>query len=304
MSRLKKDIAPGEPHIALRRKGVTYYVPSLFHMAPTHQKIVPLLIRDVLRSKNPLEIYGAQGLRINQEGYILVKNHPIKTLKICGRVMLFTSHNFPSAYGHKDYEFYLLYVDDSLGHKLTICVKVDPSHITAKDLEKDGLLVEITGVLAPFHDGLKQIQASEIRIVGKKADIEVECEWWAHALKTRKSLQTPWIYIPPRTTNVDAPTPVFQYNDLKIRQQKRQVLRSLADDNSHSFAYPRNEPAQVMDSFAIYATEEPNRNLGEARYRTVLQNHQKRHASIARRSELLCGSQEVDTVEVIDLTSE
>lgn len=247
MSSFRKDIAPGEPHIALRRKGISYYVPSLFHLAPTNQKIVPLLIRDVLRSKNPLEIYGPRGLKINQEGCILIKNHPVKTLRVFGRLMLFTTHNFPGFHGSGDYEYYLLYLDDFLGEKLLICVKVLRDIICLNKLEGH-ILVEVTGTVATNRDGAKEIQASEVKVLGSNSDISVELAWWASALATRKFLARPWVYIPPKPS-IEHRTPkiVFENRDSRAILQKKRILRPVHGEMEQEIT-----EYLATDSFSLY----------------------------------------------------
>lgn len=188
---LYRDLAPNESHIALRSWGKVFYLPSLFHLAPTHDRIVPLFIHDILRSRNILEVYGAQGLEKHNLGYIMVGNHPVQHIRIFGRVLW---------YSLKDYDtvansFVLMTVDDSSGENLTINVKIKfadwgfhPSMLFTN------AFVEVVGTVAILQDYQRQIVGTSIRILGKSADFEIELACWEKVLATRSLLKHAWVY--------------------------------------------------------------------------------------------------------------
>lgn len=253
MPTYKKDFAPGEPHIALRRKGIAYYVPALFHLALTYQQTVPLFISDVLRSTDPFKIYGQHALDVGLECCFLIKNHPLKKFTIMGRLMLFECHELPGRNGSANYTFSVLYLDDSLGENLTISVRVDSHLLSAQLLDRCEPLVKVTGVLGKFN-GQKQMLASDITICGKFTSFDTELAWWTAVLKSRKYLELPWRYIPPETKIEEkaGPKVVFEHRDIRTRKAKQNILiRSKSQANSIA-RHIEQDFCGVMDSFAVY----------------------------------------------------
>lgn len=248
-SHLTKDIAPGEPHISWRAKGVSYYTPALFHMAPTHERVVPLTILDLKRSRSMLEIYGVQGLQKHAEGYILVKNFPVRTVRVAGRIVQCVHKEGYLASGFP-YSFYLVYIDDFLGDNLCICARVDGPLMPQTMAAHEDLLLEVTGTVSYFKDYSKQLTAKSARILGRFDDLEVELLWWATVLETRKFLQSPWSYEAPTRENGTEPVEGFSRRDFYKRLEKRTILILDSDDDSDS-----DSPSAYLsadDSFPLH----------------------------------------------------
>ncbi|OBA20926.1 hypothetical protein METBIDRAFT_167151 [Metschnikowia bicuspidata var. bicuspidata NRRL YB-4993] len=260
MPEFRIDFAPGEPHVALRKKGITYYVPSLFHMSLTYQHTVPLFIADVLRSTDPLKIYGQNALHLGKEGCFLIKNHPFKTFTIMGRMMLFESHEVPGRSGADSYQFHVLYIDDFLGENLTLRVKIEAHLIPAASLEKNDLLLKISGSLGAFN-GKKQMLATEVVIRGGHHDIAIELAWWTAVLDSRKYIEQPWRYFPPKATIAEPTMPktIFEYKDARKRQEKRRILVSSCEKTRRS-TLGTGTFNNAMDSFVIHKDMSPSLN--------------------------------------------
>lgn len=188
---LYRDLAPNESHVALRSWGKIFYLPSLFHLAPTHDRIVPLFIHDILRSRNILEVYGAQGLEKHNLGYVMVGNHPVQHIRIFGRVLWYSLKEYDTLAN----SFVLMTVDDSSGENLTINVKIKfvncgfhPSMLFTD------ALVEVVGTVAILQDYQRQIVGTSIQILGKSPDFEIELACWEKVLATRSLLKHAWVY--------------------------------------------------------------------------------------------------------------
>lgn len=162
-------------------------------MAPTHERIVPLAIADLIRAKNVLQVYGIQGLDKHNQGYVMVHNYPVKVVKIAGRVLSYAFKSFDEGDVKRDYNFFLVDLDDCSGDRLLICVRIMERDLPfpAKNV-REGLLLEVIGSVYYFQDYDRQILALSVRIIGSSTELDVEIEWWAHVLETRRLLQVPW----------------------------------------------------------------------------------------------------------------
>lgn len=173
--------------------GTMYWSPSLFHMAPTHDRIVPLAISDVVHAKNLMQIYGIQGLDQHKQGYVMVNNYPVKVIKIMGRVMSYSFKLFDEGGVKSRNNFYLINLDDCSGEKLLICAKVmeRDALFPIRDVRED-ILIEAVGNVHHLDNYVRQILCLSARIVGRYSDLAVEIKWWSLLLETRKLLQSPW----------------------------------------------------------------------------------------------------------------
>lgn len=244
---LARDFAPGEDHIAFRAWGKTFYLPSLFHLAPTTGKIIPLAIRDVLRARNLLEVYGVQGLGKHSEGYILVNNYPVKTIKITGRLLSYVYKNFDHGNYRNPYNFYLLNLDDCSGDRLSMHVKILQSDLQCSmSAIQEGYIFEVTGSLAFAQDYERQLVGVSASVIGHYTDLELEIKCWSRILRSRKELQKPWKYRPTtgfRSSSVPH-EPKFSRNDYLRRKGKSELVLETP-----------SEPARLpvaTDSFEIY----------------------------------------------------
>lgn len=222
ISTLKTDIAPSEPHIALRRNGVCYYAPALLHLSPTFNHIVPMTISDVLLSKSVLEIYGVPGIKMHTEGYIMVKNYPVQLLKVRGRLLLYTQISYPGKPS-----FYILKLDDYLGYRLSITVKAKCT-LFVQEL-REGVIMEVIGKIK-YLPRYIQIDADTAQVKGHFSQFELELEWWKIVFSARKFLEVPWNYQAPDQESTPGLVK-FQMADVIKKQQKRKILVSIGEDD-------------------------------------------------------------------------
>lgn len=258
---LRKDIAPGESHIALRIGSKLFYLPSLFHLAPTHDRIVPLTIRDVKRSKDLLEIYGVQGLEKHSKGYVMVNNYPVKTFRVMGRLVHYMFKEYECrGFGPNPNNFFLLYLDDSSGDSLLMCVRILRRFVSfsPKDLRND-LLIEVVGTAAFVHHYQKRIEGESAYIVGSHTNFETELQWWKTVLETRKLLAHPWVYSPEGSgssheTNIG---PRFSRKDLATRKRKELLVLS-SDTDVSSDVYQVSDTLDMRNDVIVVDDDSDN----------------------------------------------
>lgn len=228
----KFDFAPGEDHIALRHQNRCYYVPELFHKSPVFGKLCPLFIRDVLKSKSILLIYGVLGIRHHTSGVIMINNHPIKTIELVGRIISINYREFDSKYGPNVAKFYILMIDDCSDTKrLMMAVKINDLDFENAGLTMDSChedIIKVTGTVTQGVDRDLELRCLEVSKIGTKHDLDVEVREWTTRLEFRsRYLQAPWVYEPPVSTanyNYVAP-PSFQVS-IPVNQHRRNRNRA------------------------------------------------------------------------------
>lgn len=243
----KADTAPGEPHIALRQNGKCFYSPSLFHLAPTHDHIVPMMISDVLRSKCLLEVYGVTGMKLHFDGFIMVNNYPVQLVKIRGRVLLYTELH------HRNVEpFYYVTIEDYLGSLLAITVKAS-MHLFKLALNENDV-IEVVGKVS-FQPYRTILQAKSV--VSKGAyHFELELEWWEIVFSARLYLKKPWKYV--ALSHSTEPGAVrFTVTDKMRQKQKRGILIDEAECDEGAATF-----SGVMDSFAVSKARQDSSQTG------------------------------------------
>lgn len=249
--KVRTDTAPTHPHISLYREGVCYYLPSLFHLAPTHAHIVPMAIRDVLKCKCVLQIYGVDGIRPHTEGIVMVHNYPVQLVKIRGRMLLFTQHSYPNAG-----PFHLLALEDYLGAHLCITVKA-LSSIVPKFLPDDACL-EVVGKVS-FQAHRKQFLAQFMRLVGRFLQFDLELEWWETVFAARKFLDVPWRYTETQQRVSETDSVRYLDQDIVHRKQKRTALSNDYGVASWLFSGLAAEDSHVIlsDSLSTQTDDQP-----------------------------------------------
>lgn len=240
---LRRDIAPGQNHIALRKWGKTFYSPQLFHLAPTADRIVPLAIRDVLKARTMLEVYGVQGLEEHAKGCVLVNNFPIKTIKVFGRVLSYVFKNYDTNGRTNPNNFYIITIDDCSGDVSHINIKILASCIY--ELFNENSLVEIVGHVLFFQDYLRQIVGERLGVLSPGPDLAIEIDFWKQILNTRKHLRHPWTYkpVPAPAEQRESGEPKFSKRDYLHRLEKKQLR--IADPASQA-----PQAFSVLDSFS------------------------------------------------------
>ncbi|PIS48992.1 hypothetical protein CJI97_005153 [Candidozyma auris] len=239
---LRRDIAPGQNHIALRKWGKTFYSPQLFHLAPTFDKVVPLAIRDIVKAKTMLQVYGVQGLEEHTKGSILINNYPVRCVKIFGRVLSYAYKNYDTGGDRNPNNFYLLTVDDCSGDVSHITVKI-PEHCVYEHFEEDAL-VQVVGRASFVQDYSRQIVGDSLTVLSLGPDLAIEIEFWKQILSTRRLLKHSWKYNPEYVVSKGAVSePRFSKKDYLHRLEKQKLrLSDAASQITQQF--------HVSDSFS------------------------------------------------------
>lgn len=219
---LNTDTVPRQANIVLRQNDVYYYSPGLFHLAPTHEHIVPLTIQDVHNASCVLEIYGVAGMQKHTQGYVMINNYPVQHIKIRGRVLLYTEMNFPYRK-----PFYFITVEDYLGPNLTVVMKADRDLLKLA-LSEDQVLEAVGRV--SFQSFRTEFLARSVVVKGLCTQFDLECNWWEIVLATRKFLQIPWKYeAPAHSANTPSADSILLYEDVSEQRDRSSVLTSVSD---------------------------------------------------------------------------
>lgn len=250
------DFAPGENHIAIRHPSKCYYVPEVFHMAPTCGETVPLFIRDINRGKTLLQIYGSLAFEKYMDNYILVNNYPIQKIKITGKIIGEVYKDF-GVWGERNPKnFVLVNVDDFSGDGcLTIYVKIKESLYLASGLtfnKSYGKVIEVLGVVNEFNDK-REVLADYLSVIGTNDELDVEVESWKQTLEFRNTiLAKPWIYKPPTIDPI--PQVYCEPKMLKKDYERKQRRENLHIFNNDVDMYPNNF---TEDSLLLFQHSEP-----------------------------------------------
>lgn len=206
--------------IKFKIKGKNFYKPEFFCFSSTINEVVPLLITDINRSEFAWKIYGKNRLLSNN--LLIINNHPIKKVKIIGRIIAESIHII----GRTRKEFVLITLDDfSSSFSLQINVKV--SKILYDEIGGDskilyGRLTEVCGLIEEFYD-FKEIYAESFSVFNDLENLKTEIEKWGEILKYRSKILTkPWVFSGKKKTDI-----------------KDNVSSNLIyDANSYSYASP------------------------------------------------------------------
>lgn len=234
-----------------------FYHPSLFHMAPTYDRIVPLAIADVVRAKNVLQVYGVTGVAEHNQGFVMVNNYPVKEVKIAGRLLSYAYNSYDQGNVKNPKNFYLLNIDDCSGESLLIRVKVLASKTSflLRELRED-MLVEVTGTVQYVQDFGKQVKGQTARIIGVSSDLDVEIAWWSHILETRRHLLNPWRYIhskrPGDSKESQNDAEHFNVSESRFPSRERNTkLQKSRLELSSSLEAPLPSDLSVLDSITL-----------------------------------------------------
>lgn len=232
------DFGPGQDHIYLKQNNFSYYVPELFHLNESYKSTVPLLINDIHKLKSMIEIYGARGNKNTRIGCRLIGNHPIKRVKILGRLVGAT---LIEKSGGINQSIVFISIDDTSGDNLIIQVTISLLNYLGAGLSIDysfGKIVVVIGQVNEFRNKL-EINSEYCRCVGDKTDIDLELHHWKDCLRYRDEvLSIPWQYRAPAhlTTEFQQDPPPYK-RDERYNIIGSQVLTNndhdINDDNDN-----------------------------------------------------------------------
>lgn len=255
------DFAPGESHIALRQHNRCYYVPELFHKSPNFCQLCPLFIRDVLKSKSVLLIYGVLGIRHHTSGVIMINNHPIKHIQLVGRITSIIYREFDSKYGPRVAKFYYVDIDDcSDTRQLTISVRITEIDFLSAGLTMESCLEDIilvNGIVTQGVDRDLELRCALVEKIGTKYDLDVEVREWTKRLEFRHwHLEPPWLYEPPQpTVNYNYVPPLTRNIPFNQHQQNLNQLNLNLVDSGKLVGLQRDD--------SIILTKERNKSKAE-----------------------------------------
>ncbi|EGW32922.1 uncharacterized protein SPAPADRAFT_137615, partial [Spathaspora passalidarum NRRL Y-27907] len=238
----KYTFAPGENHIALQTSTQTYYVPEVFHLAPTSISVPPLFIHDITTSPPLSQIYFRNASYLN---VIIINNFPISKLRIAGRII---GEVYRSSRADPSYDFILLRVDDCSGDG--IWCKVPILEYSRSGLRFDsnyGKLIEITGKVSTWANK-REVHAETVNIIGGNTDISAEIDCWKERMEYRKEILEPgWVFIPEATSQGDVVVR-FDTQETNKRQSRAELL--LSDE------IQENTGKTSSDSMNLYQNED------------------------------------------------
>jgi hypothetical protein len=218
------DFAPGENHITLRYPNKNYYVPAVFHNAPTMNRVVPLFISDINTSQSVREIYGPIDGHLRY--LILVNNYPVSKLSVFGKIVCEKYFNFDvSLQEPNPRNFFWLSIDDFSGKKLLLDIKVSEEVFREGGLSIDGSYGKLVNIVCYVERATNKIRVfgEKIHTLGDQHDLHVELEYWQKALSYRNTvLKVPWVYTPPPTTEQDVVSRLSS-TDSRRKQQRNKL---------------------------------------------------------------------------------
>lgn len=230
----KIDFAPGIDNVVLRREGVEFYSIETFHSSPFYNRTVPLLIKDISESNDVVDIYSINGLRLKNDKVILINNHPIRKIKLVGRITEYFIKEI------KKEEFYFLTIDDSSG--VDIVAKVPRSNFLGAGLQLASCnykALELTGYCHSY-DNRYEFHADFIQLLSiTDRYLEEEVQFWKEALHMRSILMVPW-YQTPQVDDSEVPQVRLEARTYREKLIRQRLNLGPEDDFSSQ--------AMVMDS--------------------------------------------------------
>lgn len=206
-----------------------------------------------------LEVYGVPGIAHHTQGYVLVNNHPLRTLKVYGRVLSFSLHCRPRA------DFYLVTIDDCSADCLSIVVKVPV--LKVKTGIKENVYVQVVGIVSFVHHLDRQLSADRFTVMGNAADLSLEIACLKEILAVRDMLACQWRYTPcveSGSRSAAPPPPLFSQRRRRLHAEKARLFRLDNNPRTETIAYAQdsiNKSSGDLDDDTVYYTA--GSDLGE-----------------------------------------
>lgn len=186
---MSTNFAPGVNNVVQTVDGKEFYSVETFHSSPFYKTVTPVLIKDLVGSIDLLKIYGISGVRALHDGVIMINNHPLKKVRLVGRIIEYYIREFNSK------EIYFLQLDDSTGSE--ILIKLQKSKLLEYGIDINDMgnyLISVVGVCKLYNSNLElNCESIEILDDGKTDRFLVEqLNFWREALKVRQQLKEPW----------------------------------------------------------------------------------------------------------------
>lgn len=252
------DFAPGQDHIFLRRDGLEYYVPELFHLSQCFNQSCPIMIHDIHNLQKLTDIYGARGLTSQKNGIIMINNHPLRNMTLFGKIVGEKFKEFDDSLKN----FVILTIDDCTGTNLMLDVLLNIGVFSRAGLRIDetyGMLVEIRGHLKHFRNKLEFVgEYAECK--GDSSNLEIQISYWKAQLNFKKLLlDTCWVYKPAGEIELKDPIPPFM-ND------ERQMIIDIEGLKGKSKPLQQPQVATLPDDIIVISDDEENNSSSADNY--------------------------------------
>lgn len=241
-----RDFAPGIDNVVLRRNGKEYYAIETFHRSDLINKVIPVLVRDVVKSVDLTDIYGIGALSLAKQHIIMVNNHPLKHLKIAGRVVDFSYKTIWRK------EYLMIIIDDCSGYLITAMVLQSTVFAAGVNIETlVGKLVQVSGYLNKYHETY-ELRSSHLELLDNSNKLVSEINWWNQVLEFRNNvLAKPWTQTHQLNDENDMGVVLMNVNDQQKKLMKRQLQLTEVDQ-----AESLQVSAKIVDSIYIHKSKQ------------------------------------------------
>lgn len=230
------DSSPDGRNVVLRRDGVEYYTIDTFHSSPFYNAVTPVLAVDLVRAVDPCAIYGDGGHRLVRDNVVLLKNHPVRRVRVTGWISDYTMKEI------RQMMYYFLSLDDSSGEPIKCMVRDAVLEEAGLAGRCEGSLVEIVGVCSKVYGEL-EIKANALKLLPRENHLTYELQFWSEVFRVRRVLETPWYQTPQLLADNGDEPPVR----LDAAAQRRKYMeRNMVLSSPH-----KDYPPLVLDS-SIY----------------------------------------------------
>ncbi|ODV74360.1 uncharacterized protein CYBJADRAFT_172340 [Cyberlindnera jadinii NRRL Y-1542] len=230
------DSAPDGRNVVLRRDGVEYYTIETFHSSPFYNAVTPVLVVDLVRAVDPYDIYGHGGHRLVRDNVVLLKNHPVRRVRVTGWISDYTMKEI------RQMMYYFLSLDDSSGEAIKCMVRNAVLEEAGLEGRCEGSLVEIVGVCSKVYGEL-EIKANALKLLPRENHLTYELQFWSEVFRVRRVLETPWYQTPQLDADNGDEPPVRMD---ATAQRRKYMERNMVLSSPH-----KDYPPLVLDS-SIY----------------------------------------------------
>ncbi|GME71772.1 unnamed protein product [[Candida] boidinii] len=249
-----KDIAPGLNHVQFRENEISFYSPNIFDCAPTmkYQGYFPIFICDLLKVRNCRNIYGSGGYEASSNNIVMLKNHPLQKVMICGKILGESYHEISAKKAYHS----LLISDGSTGDFLTVKIGRSLYMQSFQDTYRNpSRLLSICGEVTFFNDK-PELSVHYTSQVGNIGDLTAEIKWWELTNQIRKTyLKDPWIF----NTTINLAPCRIPFTDYTVHNSPCATSSFVATDSE--FYTQTNENSPIINSDIATAKHNNNNTL-------------------------------------------
>lgn len=258
--------APGKTHVQFVVENVEYYMPQLFHLAPTIHKSstflidehLPLRLRELFKLKKLQEVYFHNYRAQANQGVMMLNNWPVNMITILGKVMDIIEpldrdsgnwkyiNDAPLPFGKIRDDEYVISIEDGSTED-PVAIRMSPfvfnkmmadlnpqsdRELRCFGLFRIGWKVQAWG----FKGNSNEFVATKMKVVGGNGMMSVEISWWKMCQAITETMNLPWH---------------FQLNNLQdnaltstIHEEESRVLESIINKEGLEIVELHDEPSQ------------------------------------------------------------